>query len=48
MTTKTLKICNKCLCAICGNKDCKRLSCSICNLIPVKNCEGYEENKDEE
>ncbi|MGD9276391.1 MAG: hypothetical protein PVJ67_04410 [Candidatus Pacearchaeota archaeon] len=42
MKTKTLKICNKCLCATCGDNDCKSMQCSICNSVPIRECKYYK------
>jgi len=45
MKTK-LKVCDRCLCLNCQNKDCREFACSYCNLeIPIKDCEGYKNEK---
>ena len=39
---KILKICDRCLCSKCGDTQCRKLACSICNLdCPIEHCEGY-------
>ena len=43
-----LKICDRCLCSKCGDVQCRKLACSICELdYPIEHCKGFlsEEKK---